>query len=71
MTREDIAKDPTLHLHHTAYTMGYVSRKADVNKLPAIPYKGRFGTGYTVTVPCMLSTQYAIKEYYIMEEVTP
>lgn len=54
--------------HHESYARGYVSRRADVNALTAVPYKGKFGEGYTVDTPCRTSTQYCIREYWIKKD---
>ena len=51
--------------HHSAYTRGYVSRKATEEQLPRIPYNGRFGRGYYVDCPCFNSTRYCVRKYYI------
>lgn len=60
--------DDRYYLHHTSYVKGYVSRKAVYDTLPAVPYKGRFGTGYTVDLPSYESTQYCRRQYYILRE---
>lgn len=60
--------DNRYYLHHTSYAKGYVSRKADYNSLPVFPYKGRFGTGYTVYLPSYESTQYCRRQYYVLKE---
>ena len=54
--------------HHESYCRGYVSRRADVNTLQAIEYHGRFGDGYIVDTPCMKSSQYCIREYWIKKD---
>lgn len=64
MTRFDVMNEG-YDKHHESYHRGYVSRKSDVNALPAEPYNGRFGTGYIVDTPCTHSTQYCIREYWI------
>jgi hypothetical protein len=49
-------------LHHTAWFKGYISRKID----PVIaPYKGHFGTGYTIAWNDGQSTQYSRVEYWV------
>ena len=63
-----LLQDDNYCLHHTSYTRGYVSRTADYNNLPVHPYKGRFGTGYTVDLPSYESTQYCRRQYYILRE---
>ena len=54
----------TMKLHHTALARGYVSRKSNgiVEQ-----YKGKFGSGYVIKVPCYYSTQYYHREYYIAD----
>nr|DAL78711.1 MAG TPA: hypothetical protein [Caudoviricetes sp.] len=47
---------------HTALTNGYIRKNAKCNP---IPYKGNFGTGYTVNIHNSKSTRYALKAYYI------
>lgn len=63
-----LRKDPRYYMHHTSYALGYVSRKADYDSLPVVPYKGRFGTGYTVDLPSYESTQYCRRQYYVLKE---
>lgn len=63
-----LLNDDRYYLHHTSYAKGYVSRKADYDSLPVFPYKGRFGTGYTVDLPSYESTQYCRRQYYILRE---
>lgn len=63
-----LCKDIRYYLHHTSYYKGYVSRKAKYDELPVVPYKGRFGTGYTVDLPSYESTQYCRRQYYILRE---
>ena len=55
----------TLYLHHSAYFRGYVSRKLQASELYGYPYKGRFGTGYTVDIPTHMSTRYSVRLYFI------
>lgn len=64
----DLLKDDRYELHHTAYYRGYVSRKEDLVELPANPYEGRFGRGYTVDLPSYVSTRYCRRQYYILRE---
>lgn len=68
-TLDTLLNDDRYYLHHTSYARGYVSRKADYDSLPAVPYKGRFGTGYIVDLPSYESTQYCRRQYYILKEV--
>ena len=63
-----LLNDDRYYLHHTAYYKGYVSRKAEYDSLPAVPYKGRFGTGYTVDLPSYGSSRYCRRQYYILKE---
>lgn len=63
-----LLNDDRYYLHHTAYYKGYVSRKVVYDDLPVVPYKGRFGTGYTVDLPSYESTQYCRRQYYILRE---
>lgn len=60
MTIADIKA--TYKEHHTSMTRGYVSRK-NTDGI-AIPYSGRFGTGYKILTPCFCSTQYCYVTYY-------
>jgi len=50
-------------MHHTSLTKGYVSRKTGSH--PFVPYKGRFGEGFTRLSPNWKSTQYSFITYYI------
>lgn len=59
--------DDRYYLHHTAYYKGYVSRKADYESLPVIPYKGRYGEGYIVDLPSYQSTRYCRRQYFILK----
>ena len=63
-----LINDDRYYLHHTSYALGYVSRKAVYDDLPVHPYKGRFGTGYTVDLPSYESTQYCRRQYYILRK---
>ena len=67
-TFETLRNDDRYYLHHTSYALGYVSRKADYDHLPVTPYKGRFGTGYTVDLPSYQTTQYCRRQYYVLKE---
>ena len=67
-TLGSLIKDDRYYLHHTAYYKGYVSRKAKFVDLPVVPYKGRFGTGYTVDLPSYVSTRYCLRQYYVLKE---
>ena len=68
MTRMDVI-EAGYDKHHESFARGYVSRKADLDTLPAKEYNGRFGEGYIVDTPCQASTQYCIREYWIRKEV--
>ena len=63
-----LINDDRYYLHHTAYHKGYVSRIVLYVDLPVVPYKGRFGTGYTVDLPSYESTRYCRRQYYILRE---
>ena len=63
-----LINDDRYYLHHTAYYKGYVSRKVVYDDLPVVPYKGRFGTGYTVDLPSYESTRYCRRQYYILRK---
>ena len=63
-----LLNDDRYFLHHTSYATGYVSRTVDYDDLPVHPYKGRFGTGYTVDLPSYESTRYCRRQYYILRE---
>ena len=64
MTRQDLIASG-YKLHHSARCRDYVSRRADENALPAVPYAGKFGHGYTVKVCAYDSTNYCWIEYWI------
>ena len=51
-----------LRISHTSRSRGYVSRKSQghVN-----PYKGKFGSGYSLLTPAFDSSQYCFVTYYI------
>lgn len=67
MTRMDVI-NAGFDKHHEAYTRGYVSRKSDLDALPAKEYNGRFGKGYTVDTPSSVSSTYCIREYWIKKD---
>lgn len=50
--------------HHTSLCRGYVSVK-DGGKDAPVPYKGKFGEGYTVKSHNPNSTQYCYITYYV------
>lgn len=47
---------------HASLTNGYVKVKA---LCEPVPYKGRFGVGFTVELHNYNSTRYALKAYYV------
>ncbi len=51
------------HLHHTALSRGYISRKLKDGIVEE--YDGRFGKGYTVSKPNFESTRYYFVSYYV------
>ena len=57
--------DGELHIYaydHASLTNGYVKESALCNPLP---YKGKFGVGFTVNLHNKISACYALKAYYI------
>lgn len=64
MKRKDLTKHGYT-LVHKGSRRGYVSRKAVLGELPAKPYKGRYGEGYTVETPRFDTTQYCDIEYWV------
>jgi hypothetical protein len=48
---------------HTSLTLGYVTRKGNVEVIER--YKGRFGEGYTVKTTNNNSSQYCYITYYV------
>lgn len=63
-TQADLIDNPA-YTTRTARTRNYVSRKSTPATRPAEPYKGKYGTGYTVLTPNWDSTQYCTIIYYI------
>lgn len=51
------------HLHHTALSRGYISRKLKNGIVEA--YNGRFGEGFAVLKPNYESTRYHFISYYV------
>lgn len=54
--------------HHAARKRGYISRKnlpKTDKDIKAVPYKGRFGEGFTTYSPCFDSSQYIWIAYYV------
>jgi len=49
---------------HTGSQRGYVSRKTTPGTRKAIPYTGKYGTGYKVLMPRYDTTQYVYVVYY-------
>lgn len=66
MNREIIFDGKTYNcrLHHRAYAQGYVP----VGETRLMPYKGRFGVGFTIDTNSEASTRYCNREYWIREE---
>lgn len=61
--QEDI--DGNIHIYvydHASLTNGYVKKNA---LCVPVPYKGNFGTGFTINCHNAQSTRYALKCYYI------
>ena len=65
MTRKELQFNSNYSKVQVSRTRGYVSRLANIDDLPATPYDGKYGNGYTVLCPSWDSTQYCFKEYYI------
>ena len=58
-------KKGNIHIYvydHASLTNGYVKVKATCE---LVPYKGRFGVGFTVKLHNSNSTRYALKAYYV------
>ena len=58
-------KKGNIHIYvydHASLTNGYVKVKA---LCKPVPYKGRFGVGFTVKLHNSNSTRYALKAYYV------
>lgn len=64
----ELVKNGTLYEHHSAYFSGYVSRTLKEDDLVAYPYKGHFGTGYTLDKPNWESSRFSYRTYYIFAE---
>ena len=67
-TRLDVVTSGRYELHHTALHSGYVSRKKSSMSCKAVKYSGRYGSGYIVDIPNWNSTQYCIREYWILKK---
>lgn len=63
-TQADLIDNPN-YTTRTARCRDYVSRKSTPADRKAVPYTGKYGTGYTVKVPNWDSTQYCTIIYYI------
>lgn len=50
-----------LHLHHTAFSRGYVRKDFKI----VTPYEGKYGRGYIVEQRCPFSTRYHYKTYFV------
>ena len=60
-------EDETGNIHiyaydHASLTNGYVKKNT---LCKPVPYKGRFGVGFTVKLHNNISTRYALKAYYV------
>ena len=66
-TLADVIKSNKYELHHSAWHRGYVSRKLDDLECKAEKYSGCYGLGYIVDVPSWESTQYCIRQYWILK----
>ena len=62
MNRKELIESKDFALYQTSWKQGYVSRKADIDTLPAEPYKGRYGQGFVVDVPSRKSTRFCARE---------
>jgi len=51
-------------LHHTSLCQGYVKKSTPPT---AVPYKGRFGTGWTIKSHNAQSSRYCFISYWILE----
>ena len=61
--REDESGNIYIYVYdHASLTNGYVKVKA---LCKPVPYKGRFGAGFTVKLHNDNSTRYALKAYYV------
>lgn len=61
--REDESGDIHIYAYdHASLTNGYVKVNATCEP---VPYKGRFGAGFTVKLHNGNSTRYALKAYYV------
>ena len=67
-TLADVIKSNRYELHHSAWHSGYVSRKQNELECKAEKYSGRYGVGYIVDVPSRESTQYCIRQYWILRK---
>ena len=66
MDLQQLKNDNRYYKHHSAWCLGYVSRKIDETK-PQL-YKGRFGTGYVTYSPSWRSSRYCHINYYIQAQ---
>ena len=61
--KEDEKGDIHIYAYdHASLTNGYVKKNT---LCKPVPYKGRFGVGFTVKLHNNLSTRYALKAYYV------
>ena len=65
MTRQELQASKKHKFSHTGSRRGYVSRKSDLDQLPAEKYDGKYGKGYTVCTPRWDTTQYVNVEYWL------
>lgn len=67
-TLADIIKSNEYELHHSAWHIGYVSRKLNPLDCKAKEYSGHFGNGYIVDIPSLESSRYCIRQYWILKK---
>lgn len=54
--------EENFEMHHTSCRVGYESRKGNGH---AVPYKGRYGTGYIWISPRWDTSRYVWYTYYV------
>lgn len=62
---ESKVRNGKLKYHHSAYALGYVSRRAKKEEWKIESYIGRFGKGYKLHTPSFDSTRYHVISYYV------
>lgn len=67
-TLADIIKSNKYEFHHAAWHSGYVSRKINDLDCIAVKYSGRYGNGYIVDIPTRESSQFCIRQYWILRK---